>query len=69
MNEIRPTHYICEVCGYYFYVVTDKKKKHRCEKCGQAYLLVPTQYGGMSVMDGGDAEVKEGRFKIIKGAD
>jgi DNA-directed RNA polymerase subunit RPC12/RpoP len=45
-----PTHYRCNICGSNFYVITDKRKKYRCEKCKQLYELVPGKYGGIKIL-------------------
>lgn len=47
------THYTCNICGYDFYEITDKRKLYVCEKCGQRYELVPSRYGGVKIIIGG----------------
>lgn len=61
-----PTHYQCPICGNNFYVVTDRRKKHTCEKCNQKYELIPTRYGGVMVVIGKDGTIYPDIFNSIK---
>ncbi len=45
-----PTHYQCDICRNNFYVITDKRKRYRCEKCKQLYELVPGRYGDVKIL-------------------
>lgn len=61
-----PTHYQCPICESNFYVVTDRRKKHTCEKCNQEYRLIPTKYGGVLVLIGKDGTIYSDIFKSIR---